>query len=106
MAESCVAASVSFAQVFVGAAEAASSEPLLQVQPRVHRRDLFAVAVVHARGDAVGEQLAGLAGDAAFGLLAPARMVDVRVEIGRAHVLTPVTNAQLVCRLPLDKKKY
>src|SRR3546814_8598118 len=27
------------------------------------------------------------------------------VEIGRAHVLTPVTNAQLVCVLLLDKKK-
>src|SRR3546814_3302854 len=26
-------------------------------------------------------------------------------EIGRAHVWTPVTNAQLVCRLLLDKKK-
>src|SRR3546814_5848798 len=27
-----------------------------------------------------------------------------RVEIGRAHVRTPVTNAQLVCRLLLEKK--
>src|SRR3546814_6076360 len=26
-------------------------------------------------------------------------------EIGRAHVCTPVTNANLVCRLMLDKKK-
>src|SRR3546814_5730420 len=26
-------------------------------------------------------------------------------EIGRAHVRTPVTNAHLVCRLLLDKKK-
>src|SRR3546814_4205134 len=26
------------------------------------------------------------------------------VEIGRAHVCTPVTNAHLVCRLLLDKK--
>src|SRR3546814_3239716 len=26
-------------------------------------------------------------------------------EIGRAHVRTPVTNAQLVCRLLLEKKK-
>src|SRR3546814_10357299 len=26
-------------------------------------------------------------------------------EIGRAHVCTPVTNAHLVCRLPLEKKK-
>src|SRR3546814_1235398 len=25
-------------------------------------------------------------------------------EIGRAHVLTPVTNAQIVCRLLLEKK--
>src|SRR3546814_9412382 len=27
-------------------------------------------------------------------------------QIGRAHVCTPVTNAHLVCRLLLDKKKY
>src|SRR3546814_9647423 len=27
------------------------------------------------------------------------------VEIGRAHVCTPVTNAQLVCSLLLEKKK-
>src|SRR3546814_1596519 len=28
-----------------------------------------------------------------------------RQQIGRAHVLTPVTNAHLVCRLLLEKKK-
>src|SRR3546814_2420126 len=28
----------------------------------------------------------------------------ITVEIGRAHVCTPVTNAHLVCRLLLDKK--
>src|SRR3546814_10111891 len=28
------------------------------------------------------------------------------MEIGRAHVCTPVTNAHLVCRLLLEKKKY
>src|SRR3546814_3224956 len=27
------------------------------------------------------------------------------VKIGRAHVCTPVTNAQLVCRLPIEKTK-
>src|SRR3546814_7431760 len=27
-------------------------------------------------------------------------------EIGRAHVCTPVTNAHLVCRLLLEKKKH
>src|SRR3546814_1059114 len=27
-------------------------------------------------------------------------------EIGRAHVCTPVTNAHLVCRILLQKKKY
>src|SRR3546814_1148098 len=27
-------------------------------------------------------------------------------QIGRAHVRTPVTNAQLVCRLLLDKQTY
>src|SRR3546814_7121523 len=29
---------------------------------------------------------------------------EQRAEIGRAHVCTPVTNAQLVCRLLLEKK--
>src|SRR3546814_4300059 len=29
----------------------------------------------------------------------------VKVAIGRAHVRTPVTNAKLVCRTLLDKKK-
>src|SRR3546814_5192458 len=29
-----------------------------------------------------------------------------RPQIGRAHVCTPVTNAPLVCRLLLAKKKY
>src|SRR3546814_7640504 len=29
---------------------------------------------------------------------------STRFEIGRAHVLTPVTNAHLVCRLLLEKK--
>src|SRR3546814_5256005 len=30
----------------------------------------------------------------------------MRIEIGRAHVCTTVTNAHLVCRLLLDKKQY
>src|SRR3546814_1588792 len=46
-------------------------------------------------------------------LLAVVRQLDVKlpdggatqVEIGRAQVCTPVTNAHLVCRLLLDKKK-
>src|SRR3546814_4790920 len=29
-----------------------------------------------------------------------------KLEIGRAHVWTPVTNAHLVCRLLLEKKKH
>src|SRR3546814_4633880 len=28
------------------------------------------------------------------------------IEIGRAHVCTPVTNEPLVCRLPLDNNTY
>src|SRR3546814_4532004 len=31
--------------------------------------------------------------------------LSMRIQIGRAHVFTPVTNAHLVCRLMLDKKK-
>src|SRR3546814_9071292 len=33
------------------------------------------------------------------------READRRRQIGRAHVRTPVTNAQLVCSFPLLKKK-
>src|SRR3546814_1426484 len=32
------------------------------------------------------------------------RKETTHVQIGRAHVLTPVTNAHLVCRLLLEKK--
>src|SRR3546814_1043785 len=35
-----------------------------------------------------------------------ARMLAPRGKIGRAHVWTPVTNAHLVCRLLLEKKKH
>src|SRR3546814_9556718 len=51
-----------------------------------------------ARND--GTSLAAGAGDDDFGL--GGRFTG---EIGRAHVLTPVTNAHLVCRLLLEKKK-
>src|SRR3546814_7259224 len=34
-----------------------------------------------------------------------AEYVEQRRQIGRAHVCTPVTNAHLVCRLLLEKKK-
>src|SRR3546814_3578482 len=33
------------------------------------------------------------------------KILDASEQIGRAHVCTPVTNAHLVCRLLLDKKK-
>src|SRR3546814_1325220 len=33
------------------------------------------------------------------------RSTKLSTEIGRAHVWTPVTNAHLVCRLLLEKKK-
>src|SRR3546814_6617044 len=34
-----------------------------------------------------------------------ARVGNIYVKIGRAHVCTPVTNAHLVCRLLLEKKQ-
>src|SRR3546814_4653726 len=43
-----------------------------------------------------------LASDAASYVTGTAINVD---EIGRAHVCTPVTNAHIVCRLLLEKKK-
>src|SRR3546814_8646455 len=41
----------------------------------------------------------------AFSAAGDRRMLEALEEIGRAHVCTPVTNAQLVCRLLLEKKK-
>src|SRR3546814_2970982 len=41
----------------------------------------------------------------AGGMLILAGVVRMQWQIGRAHVLTPVTNAQIVCRLLLEKKK-
>src|SRR3546814_2912152 len=39
-----------------------------------------------------------------YGVLAD--LITSAAQIGRAHVLTPVTNAPLVCRLLLEKKKH
>src|SRR5688572_10748497 len=66
---------------------ATSSEPLLQVEAGVHAGHLVGIAVEQARRNALGEELAGGAGDAPLGLLAPARMVDVRVDVGEEAVL-------------------
>src|SRR3546814_10727080 len=70
-------------------------------------------------GNATGLYIAGggTAGDGALtnqGVLSVATQssaggaraigMDVEQEIGRAHVCNPVTNAQLVCRLLLEKK--
>src|SRR3546814_9103332 len=57
-------------------------------------------AVVHLRGAAWRQALARVPVDAAT--LDNLHRLD---QIGRAHVRTPVTNAHLVCRLLLEKKK-
>src|SRR3546814_1026868 len=41
----------------------------------------------------------------AASLIGPATFIVAAGQIGRAHVLTPVTNAHIVCRLLLEKKK-
>src|SRR3546814_2480253 len=46
-------------------------------------------------------------GGEGFDVTAPPKEIEDRLiadvlQIGRAHVLTPVTNAQLICRLPLE----
>ena len=45
-----------------------------------------AVTIERLRRNAIGEQLARRARDAAFGLLAPARMVDGRIDVGEEPV--------------------
>src|SRR3546814_9422287 len=66
------------------------------------------VARVRPRRHAVGRHARG-AGEVP-GRAYPARghadrRYPAAVQIGRAHVWTPVTNAHLVCRLLLEKKK-
>src|SRR3546814_7863692 len=76
-----------------------------------------------ALGPALSEDVVGIAEppERAAGpwLIGPARLTfqdhhiegrklhvgDLGQQIGRAHVWTPVTNAHLVCRLLLEKKK-
>src|SRR3546814_1816413 len=48
----------------------------------------------------------GAARDGGFWLAAKAYEMTSAWEIGSAQVCTPVTNAHLVCRLLLEKKKY
>src|SRR3546814_6706554 len=52
-------------------------------------------------GDAAGDAAGGVALADAAVILSPHQPADIVVEIGRAHVCTPVTNAQHVCRLLL-----
>src|SRR3546814_5034810 len=49
--------------------------------------------------------LQGVEPAGAPGALVGAAGLHAAVQIGRAHVCTPVTNAQLVCRLLLETKK-
>src|SRR3546814_10159496 len=76
---------------------------------RVHHAVLDGKALAALGGGERVEHAAGV-----VGMHASKEDVDMRLdlagpiaedEIGRAHVRTPVTNAQLVCRLRLEKKK-
>src|SRR3546814_10228987 len=73
--------------------------------------ETFAVgAVAHDAGGTDGTNAAILAGASASATLTVTAVATDgtstgRVEIGRAHVLTPVTNAHLVCPLQLEKEK-
>src|SRR3546814_6054003 len=75
---------------------------------RPGRRPVGTLAAFLATGPAAAVLVAALAADfAAVDVVAAflATALDATVlEIGRAHACTPVTNAQLVCRLLLDKK--
>src|SRR3546814_8748522 len=68
------------------------------------------IAALMAIGKPKGERAAPFragahAKDGADRLFCFARKLCVGVQIGRAHVGPPVTNAPLVCRLLIEKKK-
>src|SRR5690606_37221772 len=60
---------------------AGASEVLAQVHARVQRGDLLGVAIEGQGTDAVAEQAEAVAGDPPLGGLAPARMVDVGIDV-------------------------
>ncbi len=62
------------------------------------------VTVERQCGDAVAEQVDAGAGDAAFGLLAPARMVDGRIHVGIETVF--VGSRHVPCRLRLAFEEF
>src|SRR3546814_6863568 len=66
-------------------------------------------ALVVAQRPARDDPGLGVAGGAVLNFQAQLAVVDqqrgARREIGRAHVCTPVTNAHIVCRLLLEKRK-
>src|SRR3546814_4022155 len=74
-----------------------SGLPRERILPEAYRLATPASPHLAARIDGVEIDPARLALPAVDGPLV--------VEIGRAHVCTPVTNAHLVCRLLLEKKK-
>src|SRR3546814_5681974 len=65
----------------------------------LHRAQIEALDIEQGAKQTGFEHVDQVAGDTARSKTAP------DLEIGRAHVLTPVTNAHLVCRLLLEKKK-
>src|SRR3546814_2234248 len=73
-----------------------------EADPQVAQQALVAQRAEGGEGleqvAAVGQQLVRAAGERSGGVLRGE-------QIGRANVCTPVTNAHLVCRLLLEKKK-
>ncbi|ABA48737.1 hypothetical protein BURPS1710b_3740 [Burkholderia pseudomallei 1710b] len=77
------------------------SEVFLQIHPAIHRRDPIAIAVEHQRL-ALRREEAVLA-DAPLGRLAPARMVDVRVDVRIEAVFVRRIRVPARRRLPVDE---
>src|SRR3546814_7690602 len=65
-----------------------------------HQHTQHALGELHENLDVLADR-AGIHGEG----IVDALVQRVLQEIGRAHVWTPVTNAHLVCRLLLEKKK-
>src|SRR3546814_8868092 len=84
---------------------AAHDIPLVRKVGDATRRAKATISVEGRRGieDAVARLIEGWRVDRVFKRSAAVR--PVTLQIGRAHVWTPVTNAHLVCRLLLEKKK-
>src|SRR3546814_10501754 len=75
------------------------------IERRIETDRRNAESAVMAEISAIAQEFAAMEDSYLAARAEAVREVGHRIQIGRAHVCTPVTNAHLVTRLLLEKKK-